>query len=115
MMGACARVPEPYTSDVSGWPTTSLVTDITWGVSTPPTEPAAWLPTADCGLPDAWDSGLIGLPLSEFATGIGYVTASPSQPTYCGAPADQDYMVPGKGYWTDIEDLEVWMKLSASP
>ena len=80
-----------------------------------PTRPVAWLPTSDCGGPDAWDSGYIGLPLSGYSTGVGYYTVSPSQVTYCGAPADTNSLTPGEGYWTDIEDLEVWHKVQAGP
>jgi len=115
MMGACARIPEPYDPDVTTWPLTSMVTDMTWGKSTPPTEPAAWLSTANCALPDAWDSGYLGLPLSGYVTGVGYYTVSPSQVVHCGAPADTDSLTPGEGYWADIEDLEVWLKVEAGP
>jgi PKD repeat protein len=115
MMGACARVSEPYDPDVTTWPLTSMVTDLTWGASTPPTEPTTWIPTSDCGLPDAWDTGLIGLPLSGYDPGVGYYTVSPSQTLYCGAPTPTDSLTPGEGYWLDVEDLSAWLKVSASP
>ena len=115
MMGACTRILETHNPDVTTWPDTSMVSDMTWGQSTPPTEPTTWLPQSDCGGPDAWDSGYIGLPLSGYISGTGYYTVSPSQVAYCGAPATTDGMRPGEGYWADIENLEVWLRLLASP
>jgi hypothetical protein len=114
MIGASARVSEPYHPDVTVWPLTSLVTDVTWGASTPPAEPSIWLATSECGGPDAWDSVLIGLPLSGYIPGVSYYTVSPSQAVYCGAPADGSALRPGEGYWIDVKDLDVWMRLQAN-
>jgi hypothetical protein len=114
MVGACARVPDPYDPDVSTWPATDMVTDMMWGQSVPPDEPTAWLPTSDCAGPDARDQGAIRLPLLGYATGVGYYMASPpSGQPYCGAPADTHYLTPGEGYWLDVEELDVWLSLLA--
>ena len=114
MMGACARMPDPYDPDVTAWPTTSMVHDTMWGKSASCDElPALWWPTADCLGPDSWDSRCIGLPLSGYMTGAGYRTVSPSRPAYCGAPAAIDSLMPGEGYWLDVEDLGVWLRLQA--
>jgi len=113
MIGACARVPEPYDPDVTTWPMTSAVTDTMWGQSPDELPPLVWLPTADCGGPDAWDSGCIGLPLSGYVTGVGYYAVSPSESVYCGAAGMTDSLTPGEGYWLDVAGLGMWLKLYA--
>jgi hypothetical protein len=113
MMGACARVAEPYDPDVTTWPATSMVHDIMWGQSCSEVPPTEWLPTSDCDGPDAWDHGKIGLPLIGCWPCVGYYTVSPSQVLYCGAPADVSGLTPGDGYWLDVEDRCLWMRLRA--
>jgi hypothetical protein len=112
MIGACARAPYPYQDDVTAWPGTSLVHDVVWGRGGPTTPPAVWLPTADCTGLDALHQGLIGLPLIGYRPGFGYYPISPSPPLYCGAPADRADLTPGEGYWLDVEDPEVWMRVA---
>jgi PKD repeat protein len=111
LIGACARVPNPYTSDVTIWPPTSMAVDLMWG-SASPGPPTVWLPTADCSGPDAWTQRYIGLPLVGSTAGVGYYAASPppGEPC-CGAPADTDNLTPGHGYWIDIENPNVWLRL----
>jgi hypothetical protein len=115
MTGACARVSEPYASDVATWPLTSIVTDMMWGNSCTGEPPTVWLPTSDCAGDDAWDQGKIGLPFVGYTPGVGYYTVSPpSGQPYCGAPADTQYLTPGEGYWLDVEDPCVWLRLLAN-
>ena len=118
LFGACARMPElsPWNPDVSTWPLTNTVTDMMWGKSTPPTQPAAWLPSSYCGGPDAWDLGYIGLPIVGYWPGISYYSVSPpagAPPNYCGSPADTRYLTPGECYWLDVEDPCVWVRVWA--
>jgi hypothetical protein len=110
MVGACARIPDPYDPDVTTWPATNAATDMGWGSSPPPTLPASWLPTSTCAGADAWDQSLVGLPLSGYLTGSRYYAVSPSagQP-YCGPPADTADLRPGEGYWLDVEDPALWL------
>ena len=88
--------------------------DMMWGQSCTEVPPTEWLPTSDCDGPDAWDSGYIGLPLIGYIPATGYYTVSPSQVVYCGAPATTPDLSPGEGYWLDVEDLCVWLRLGAN-
>ncbi|KPJ63422.1 hypothetical protein AMK68_03945 [candidate division KD3-62 bacterium DG_56] len=115
MVGVCGRVPEPYDPDVTTWPAASLTTEVVWGTSPPPIEPATWLPTSDCSGLDAWHQGYLGLPLSGYLIGERYYTLSPSVEGYCGVPADTDILRPGEGYWLDIEYHTIWLQLLPVP
>jgi hypothetical protein len=109
MFGACARTPTPYNPDVTTWPTTSTVTDLGWGKSPRSVPPVTWVPTCTCLGPNARDLGYIGLPLDGYVPGVGYYSVSPP----CCGPADTDSLTPGEGYWLDVEDPEVWMRVLA--
>jgi hypothetical protein len=113
LMGACARVPEPYDPNVTTWPLTNVATDIMWGQE-PPSPPLDWLPTCMCEGPDAWDEGCIGVPLVGFTPGVGYYSVSPLRgEPYCGPAADTNCLAPGEGYWLDVEHPQAWLSLLA--
>jgi PKD repeat protein len=115
MIGGCGNPPDPYNPDVTTWTGTSLITQTTFGRSAPPNPPATWIPTSDCAVPDAWDQGYIGLPLSGYNAdplNRGYYSVSPPQgQPYCGAPAPSSVLAAGEGFWFDIEDTQAWMKV----
>jgi hypothetical protein len=113
LVGGFGKPPSPYTPDTRHWAPVSLATEVAFrqGLSGP------WVPTTDCvpATADAFHLGWIGLPLSGYTCGVGYYGVSPSAALYCGGQAAGDGALAGEGYWLDVEEPDIWLRVDLTP